>query len=77
MNPGRKKKITKEFGNRLKKIRNDKKISLRQLASETEIEHAHIARMEIGEVNPTLTTVILLAEALQVDPCVLIAPLKQ
>lgn len=64
---GRKKKITKEFGNNLKNIRNSKSMSLRELASEAELEHAQIARIEQGIVNPTLTTIVLLAEALKVD----------
>ena len=64
----RKKKITKDFGNTLKKFRKSKKMSLRELSSETGIEHSHIARMEYGEVNPTLTTIVILAEALGADP---------
>lgn len=62
----RKKRITKDFGQRLKKIRKEKKLSLRQLASEAELEHAQIARIEQGIINPTLTTIVLLAEALGV-----------
>lgn len=65
---GRKKKISKNFGNNLKKIRIDKKISLRELAAATALEHAQISRMEKGDVNPTLSTIIFLAEALGVPP---------
>jgi len=72
MNEGRESKICKHFGSTLEKIRKDKNLSLRQLAAETGIDHAHIARMEGGEVNPTLVTIILLAEALDIDPCQLI-----
>lgn len=61
---GRKKRITKEFGQKLKKIRKEKNLSLRELASEAELEHAQIARIEQGIVNPTLTTIVLLAEAM-------------
>lgn len=73
---GRKKKISKDFGNNLKKIRKAKKISLRDLAAASELEHAQIARMEDGEVNPTLSTIVFLAEAMGVDPCLLIGSSK-
>lgn len=69
---GRKKKISKDFGINLKRVRREKKMSLRQLAASTELEHAQISRMEKGEVNPTLSTIIFLAEALQVDPAELL-----
>lgn len=65
---GRKKKILKDFGNRLKKIRKEKKLSLRGLAAASGLEHAQISRMEKGEVNLTLTSIAVLAEALGVQP---------
>lgn len=64
---GRKKKLLKEFGKNLKKVRKEKKLSLRKLAAASELEHPHLVNMEAGRVNPTLTTVLFLAEALQVD----------
>lgn len=64
----RKKEITKEFGNTLKKVRRQRKISLRNLAAMTELEHAHISRIEAGQINPTLTTIVFLANALEVSP---------
>lgn len=65
---GRKKKITKDFGNNLKRIRAERDISLRDLAAFTELEHSQISRIEKGLVNPMITTVVLLAEALNVHP---------
>lgn len=65
---GRKKKIMKDFGIRLKNIRKEKKISLRELAAASGLEHAQISRMEKGVVNPTLTSIAELAEALGVRP---------
>lgn len=64
----RKKRIIKDFGNTLKKIRREKSISLRDLAAAAGLEHAQIARIEKGEVNPTLTTIADLAEALGIRP---------
>ena len=70
---GRKEELLKEFGKNLKKIRTDKDVSLRDLAAAAELEHAQIFRIESGEINPTYTTIIFLAEALQVDPAVLVS----
>ena len=71
---GRKEELLKDFGENLKKIRTGKNISLRDLAAAAELEHAQIARIENGEINPTYTTIIFLAEALHVDPAVLVSP---
>lgn len=67
MDHGREQKIMKEFGEKLKKIRTDKKLSLRALANIAEMDFGNINEIENGKVNPSLTTIILLAEALQID----------
>lgn len=61
-------KKIKDFGKILKKIRTSKKISLRKLALETDMDHSSIHRIETGESNPTLTTILVLAEALGIHP---------
>jgi len=61
----------KEFGKRLKKARTDKKLSARALADIADMDFGNISEIENGKINPSLTTVILLAEALQINPCVL------
>jgi len=48
-------------------------MTVRQLALEIEMDHPHIVNMEAGKVNPTLSTILLLAEALQIDPCRLLS----
>lgn len=65
---GRKKKIIKDFGNRLKKIRKEKKMSLRGLAAASSLEHAQISKMEKVGINVTLTTIADLADALGIKP---------
>jgi len=62
----RKFRISKEFGKRLKKLRKDRNMSLRQLAAESGIEHAQIYRIESGKVDLKLSTIVMLAEALKV-----------
>lgn len=63
-----KEKIIRVFGRNLKRARQSKKLSLRKLAAEADMEHKHIERIEKGVVNPTLTTIMVLAAALEMDP---------
>ena len=41
-----------------------KRITLEQLAFEADIELSQVHRVEIGKINPTLTTLIALAKGL-------------
>jgi len=61
--------ILKAFGSNLKKIRNSKGLSLRKLAAEcSSLDHSDIAKIERGETNATLLTIIQLAKGLDVPP---------
>jgi transcriptional regulator with XRE-family HTH domain len=60
-------KFLKEFGKNLQKLREAKGLSTRQFAYEAEISHSSVGRLEAGLSNPTLTTLIKIAEALAVD----------
>jgi transcriptional regulator with XRE-family HTH domain len=73
MDHGREQKIIRDFGERLKKFRTDKKLSLRALADIAEMDFGNINEIENGKINPSLTTIVLLAEALQIDPADLLA----
>ena len=53
------------FGARLKEIRGQKKITQEQLSDLSGLDLSHIARMETAKRNPRLTTLIVLARALQ------------
>ena len=64
----RKRKIIKEFGKKLKELRQSKGLSLRQLSASSGVDHAQINLYEKGESNPEMTTIIDLAEGLEVDP---------
>lgn len=61
-------KIMAVFGKNLKKTRLEKGWSLRQLAHEADMSHFNIHEIEKGIVNPSLTTIMGLARALEVDP---------
>jgi len=57
------------FGKNLKTIRTkNKKLSLRKLAANCNIDHSDIGKIEKGDVNITLLTVFDLAKGLGVHP---------
>ena len=58
----------KNFGENLKKIREAKGISQRSLASSCNLDHSHISKIERGEKNITILTILELANALEVKP---------
>jgi len=60
-------KVLMEFGKNLQKLREAKGFSTRQFADEAEISHSSVGRLEAGLSNPTMTTLIKIAEALEVD----------
>lgn len=66
MKAGDDNEILKEFGNNLKKIRKRKGFSLRALSYECSIDFSDIGKIERGETNVTLLTIMQLAKALNV-----------
>ena len=60
-------KILKDFGENLQQLRKAKGLSTREFAYEADISHSTVGRLETGLSNPTLTTLIKLAEVLDVD----------
>lgn len=58
----------KRLGENLRKTREAKGLSLRQLAASCTIDHSDIGKMERGEVNITILTLIELSKALEVHP---------
>lgn len=62
------KKRLKKFGQHLKKLREKKGLSVRELASRCDVEYAKISRLENNKANLTLTTFLELADGLEIDP---------
>jgi len=60
-------KYLKNFGENLQKLREEREISTRQFADLADISHSSVGRLESGQTNPTLTTLIKLADALGVS----------
>ena len=58
----------KKFGQNLKAIREDKGMSQRNLAATCTIDHSDISKIEKGERNITILTILELANALEVKP---------
>lgn len=67
----------KDFGERLKKFRMEKKLSLRALADIADLDFGNINEIENGKINPSLTTIVLLAEALEIDTALLLSTNKR
>ncbi len=60
-------KFLKEFGKNLRKLREAKGLSTRQFAYEADISHSSVGRLEAGLSNPSLTTLLKIANALEID----------
>jgi len=59
------------FGENLRKIRKSQKMSMEKLAHESSMEYSQISRIEKGQINTSISTVKLLADALEVDAKIL------
>lgn len=57
----------KEMGRRIRKARNAKKISLRELERLTHIDDVALMKIEQGKFNSHILTLKTIAEALEVD----------
>jgi transcriptional regulator with XRE-family HTH domain len=68
----RDKKWLIEFGKNLKKVRGEKKFTQEMLAYESGLALSQIARLEVGDRNPTLCTIIVIAKTLKVEPAALL-----
>lgn len=68
MNNLRDEDLLKEFGDNFRKVRKSKKMTQKSLAFEADVEISQIYRLENGINNPTVTTLVKLAESLQVSP---------
>lgn len=55
------------FGEHLRKLREERNLSIRQLAAQCDIEHSQIYRIETGEINTTISMVHKIAEGLEIS----------
>jgi transcriptional regulator with XRE-family HTH domain len=61
-------KILTVFGKKIKELRKQQKISQAQLAFEANIPREQVGRIERGQVNTTISSVVAIAKALKTHP---------
>ena len=57
----------KKFGNNLRKIRKEKGFTMEGLANEAEIEYRQLGRIERGEINTSIISLLRICEVLQIE----------
>jgi len=67
MNDSQEEKILKEFGKKLEKLRIAKGLSYRKFSYAAELSASYIQKLEAGLSNPSYTTLLKLAEALEIE----------
>lgn len=60
--------ILDKLAKRLKEIRKAQKLTQEQLSYKSGITLSQIARIETGRLNSSVCTLVIIAEALEVDP---------
>lgn len=65
------------FGNVLKEVRTEKKISQEKLAEYCDLDRTYISLLERGLRQPTLTTIFKLSKALDIAPNQLIKKVEE
>lgn len=58
----------KAFGENIRRLRKERKLTMEELANQADIELSQIYRIETGKINPKLTTILRVAKALEVNP---------
>jgi len=61
-------KILIKFGENIKFLRKEQNISQSQLGFEANIPREQVGRIERGQVNTTLSTIIAISKALKIHP---------
>jgi transcriptional regulator with XRE-family HTH domain len=63
----RNKAVLEDFGVRLKELRTEKGMTQEELSYAAEVELSQVHRIETGKINPTLSTLSALANALSIS----------
>jgi transcriptional regulator with XRE-family HTH domain len=56
----------------IKKYRLQQELTIQELANLIDVDYSQIGRMERGIVNPNISIIFDIAEALQIKPCYLL-----
>jgi transcriptional regulator with XRE-family HTH domain len=73
----RKEEALRQFGNRLAALREQKKLSIPELAAAAALESELVGQIEAGQVNLLLTTILALAKGLGIPPDELLGPARE
>lgn len=65
--------ITLAFGRVLRQLRQEAKLTQEQLGLESELQRNYISSLELGEKQPSITSIFKLSRALKIRPSKLIA----
>jgi transcriptional regulator with XRE-family HTH domain len=68
----RNEEFLKAFGSNLRKLRKEKGLSMERLAQIAGIEYSQVSDIEHGKINTTLSSVFVLAKALEIRPSILL-----
>jgi len=68
MNFKRNEQYIKTFGDHLRKVRKEKRLSQEELAHKAGLTLSQVGRIERGVINTSISTVYTLAEALEIKP---------
>jgi transcriptional regulator with XRE-family HTH domain len=71
-----KEKILLRFATHLTRLRRERGLSIRQLAASSGLEYSQVQRIEKGKVNLAFTTLVALAQGLDLDMDVLLKDYK-
>lgn len=61
-------RLKQAFGKILLQFRNEKNVSQQEVADNCNLERAYISRLERGLLQPSLATIIKLAEYFKIEP---------
>jgi len=56
------------FGINLRRLRKAKGLTMTELANLCDIEYRQVSDIELGKINTTLSTILLLADVLEISP---------
>jgi transcriptional regulator with XRE-family HTH domain len=73
--PISKKEYSKLIGNRIRKIRTEKNITIETLAFHADMEYKQLSRIELGEINTTLFQIYKISNALHISESEIISNL--
>ena len=65
-----------EFGQRVRRQRDALGLTQEQVAERSGLHWSYVGQVERGERNLSLTSILRIADAIDLDPCYLVAELK-